>query len=289
MSKNQLTEIIISHIKHGSYSNAVLLCDNATNESLPEGIKLFYKGVAIYLATVNGVALNTPYNNLTDNEAMDIVIECFSTSALTYNVPEAQYNLDILKYNLTGESAGAMPSLLRVNGVKAFHEEDIPSAISLLSSALIINPLDAAAHVDIAVVYIFTQDYALAKEHLERALELSPNSTSALYNLGRVYLHTQRADKAREALLQGLSQSPDDEELLYLLGEAELELGNFASARKVFKSAVTDKNQYVTDCAGQRLLFIDSLDAVNTDKVPSPPLKKSPAYINKYNFKGEKS
>ena len=289
MCKNQISEIIVSHIKHGSYSNAVLLCDNSTNESLPEGIKLFYKGVAIYLAAINGVGLNTPYNNLTQIQAMDIAVKCFSTSALTYNIPEAQYNLDVLKYDLADEHTGAMPSFLRVNGIKAFYENDITSAISLLSSALIINPLDSSAHVDIAVVYIFTQEYALAKEHLERALELSPNSTSALYNLGRVYLHTQRADMAREVLLQGLSQSHNDEELLYLLGEAELELGNYTSAKTAFTRAITDKNEHVTTCANERLLFIDGLSAADINEVTPPPHKKAPQYISKYNFNGDKS
>ncbi|MBE5816096.1 MAG: tetratricopeptide repeat protein [Clostridiales bacterium] len=269
MKKGDITEFICNHIEHGRYSSAVLLCDNSPFGAINDGVRQLCKGVALFIADKVNAPLPPPYNMLSSEGIARIVKSCLLRSAEVYGIEESRYNLEVLRCKLFDKSGITKPSFVRVNGVSAYLNGDVSTAIGLLLAETLVNPLDFAAHTDMGVAYISIGEYSLAEEHLNAVLEVRPGDVTALYNMGRVYILTQRFEEARSVLVRALRERPRDEEILYLLGEAELNLGNYSSARVMFSRAITDKNEFVSQSAAKRILFINDV----TEDTKAPGLK----------------
>jgi tetratricopeptide (TPR) repeat protein len=137
-----------------------------------------------------------------------------------------------------------------------------------------VNPKDADAHVQLALIYLQRKQETKALEHLARAIEIDANEIDANYELGKLarqkgnlqqaldhfsvvieqndkhslseiwrevgatYLEANMLAEAREALEKFTERRAFDPEGLYYLGKALKAQGNTDKAREIFEQAV---------------------------------------------------
>jgi tetratricopeptide (TPR) repeat protein len=137
-----------------------------------------------------------------------------------------------------------------------------------------VNPKDADAHVQLALIYLQRRQAAKALEHLNRAVEIDKNEPDANYELGKLartrgdlqealnyfsvtleqndkyalseiwreigatYLAANMFAEAREALEKFVERRPVDAEGLYYLGKVLKAQGETDRAREMFERAV---------------------------------------------------
>ena len=137
-----------------------------------------------------------------------------------------------------------------------------------------VNPRDADAHVQLALIYLQRKQEAKALEHLNRAVEIDPNEPDANYELGKIsrqkgdlqqalnhfatvveqndkhalseiwreigatYLAANMLPEAREALEKYVERRSADAEGLYHLGKVLKAQGETERAREMFRQAI---------------------------------------------------
>jgi tetratricopeptide (TPR) repeat protein len=137
-----------------------------------------------------------------------------------------------------------------------------------------VNPKDADAHVQLALIYLQRRQEAKASEHLNRAIEIDKTEPDANYEMGKLarvngdlqqalnhfsvvleqndkyalseiwreigatYLAANMLAEAREALEKFVERRPVDAEGLYYLGKALKAQGETDRAREMFERAV---------------------------------------------------
>lgn len=137
-----------------------------------------------------------------------------------------------------------------------------------------VNPRDADAHVQLALVYLQRRQTAKALEHLNKAVEIDKDEIDANYELGKLarargdlqqalnhfstvveqndkhalseiwreigatYLEANMLAEAREALEKFVERRPVDSEGLYYLGKVFKAQGENERAREMFEQAV---------------------------------------------------
>jgi tetratricopeptide (TPR) repeat protein len=137
-----------------------------------------------------------------------------------------------------------------------------------------VNPRDADAHVQLALVYLQRRQEAKALEHLNRAVEIDPNEPDANYELGKIcrqkgdlqqalnhfskvveqndkhavseiwreigatYLAANMLGEARDALEKYVERRSVDPEGLYYLGKVLKAQGENERAREMFRQAI---------------------------------------------------
>lgn len=137
-----------------------------------------------------------------------------------------------------------------------------------------VNPRDADAHVQLALIYLQRRQEAKALEHLNRAVEIDPNEPDANYELGKIarqkgdlqqalnhfstvveqndkhalseiwreigatYLAANMLAEARAALEKYVERRSADAEGLYHLGKVLKAQGETESAREMFRQAI---------------------------------------------------
>lgn len=133
--------------------------------------------------------------------------------------------------------------------------------------AATLNPADASAHYNLALLHQQRKEYAEARARFLRAVEIDPGETDAHYQLGRIaraearlpeaithfgevvarddahaqhevwrevgatYLAAGQFGDARDALERFLDRRPSDPEALYLMGRAAAGLGDARAAK----------------------------------------------------------
>jgi tetratricopeptide (TPR) repeat protein len=137
-----------------------------------------------------------------------------------------------------------------------------------------VNPRDADAHVQLALIYLRRRQEAKALEHLNRAVEIDPNEPDANYELGKIarqkgdlqpalnhfsivveqndkhalseiwreigatYLAANMLAEARDALEKYVERRSVDAEGLYHLGKVLKAQGETERAREMFRQAI---------------------------------------------------
>ncbi|HEX8247112.1 MAG TPA: tetratricopeptide repeat protein [Pyrinomonadaceae bacterium] len=137
-----------------------------------------------------------------------------------------------------------------------------------------VNPRDADAHVQLALIYLQRKQEAKALEHLNRAVEIDPNEPDANYELGKIarqkgdlqqalnhfstvveqndkhslseiwreigatYLAANMFTEARDALEKYVERRSADAEGLYHLGKVLKAQGETERAREMFRQAI---------------------------------------------------
>ncbi|HEX8737622.1 MAG TPA: tetratricopeptide repeat protein [Pyrinomonadaceae bacterium] len=137
-----------------------------------------------------------------------------------------------------------------------------------------VNPRDADAHVQLALIYLQRRQEAKALEHLNRAVEIDPNEPDANYELGKIarqkgdlqqalnhfsivveqndkhalseiwreigatYLAANMLAEARDALEKYVERRSADAEGLYHLGKVLKAQGETERAREMFEQAI---------------------------------------------------
>jgi tetratricopeptide (TPR) repeat protein len=137
-----------------------------------------------------------------------------------------------------------------------------------------VNPRDADAHVQLALIYLGRKQETKALEHLNRAIEIDANEIDANYELGKIarqkgnlqqalnhfsivveqndkhslseiwreigatYLAANMLAESREALEKFVERRPVDSEGLYYLGKVFKAQGEMDKAREMFEQAI---------------------------------------------------
>jgi tetratricopeptide (TPR) repeat protein len=140
--------------------------------------------------------------------------------------------------------------------------------------AATLNPADASAHYNLALLHQQRKEYGEARTRFLRAVEIDPNETDAHYQLGRIaraenhlpdaikhfgevverddshaqhevwrevgatYLAAGQFSDASDALERFLAQRPSDPEALYLMGRATAGLGDARGAKEWMQRCV---------------------------------------------------
>ena len=83
-----------------------------------------------------------------------------------------------------------------------------PQAIALYQRVLELDPLHAAAHINLGTLHYNRQDYKSAEEHYRRALEIDPRYALAHFDLGNVLDETGRVSEAIQTYLTAIQLAP---------------------------------------------------------------------------------
>jgi len=111
--------------------------------------------------------------------------------------------------------------------------------IQNLEKALESNPDNPAMRVNLALLYLDSEQYKKAESELKTVLEEEKNYTDALYALGYLYIETEEYQKSLEPFLAIVDLNKDNpmrlinrqlEAVYYYLGIVYHELGNYQDA-----------------------------------------------------------
>ncbi|MCB0407936.1 MAG: tetratricopeptide repeat protein [Bdellovibrionales bacterium] len=91
-------------------------------------------------------------------------------------------------------------------GTSLLTKGQLPQALGELLQAIDLDPNNAVAHNNIALVYLLREKYILSEEHLQKAVTLDPKYTEARNNLGRVLIERKKYKEA----IQQLKTAADD-------------------------------------------------------------------------------
>ncbi len=76
-------------------------------------------------------------------------------------------------------------------------------AIAVYLKVLDMDPMHAAAHINLGTLYYNRQEYALAERHYRSAIQIDPRYALAYFDLGNVLDETGRVEEAIEHLQDG--------------------------------------------------------------------------------------
>jgi tetratricopeptide (TPR) repeat protein len=80
------------------------------------------------------------------------------------------------------------------------------------------------AHVRMAAIYSFRQQWDLAIEERRRAIATNPDDSSLLYDLGFTLAQAQRLTEARDVLVRAMAMNPLNARIPYVLGRVQVAL-----------------------------------------------------------------
>jgi tetratricopeptide (TPR) repeat protein len=119
------------------------------------------------------------------------------------------------------------------NGEGLRDKKDFARAILEFKNAIRYLPTDADAYYQLGVTYLSTGRTSEAAAMFQRAAEVNPKFAPAQLQLAELFLRTQNQDFAREAenrAARVLSLYPENRDALFLLAESKVELGDLDQA-----------------------------------------------------------
>jgi tetratricopeptide (TPR) repeat protein len=123
--------------------------------------------------------------------------------------------------------------------VEYYEKQDFDQAILILDKLLKVAPLHPKANGMIAELYGRRKEYSKALPHLERALPYFADNADYLYQLAVTYSKTNQMKKAGVCALEVIKLRPDYVRAYQFLGSVYASLGDFESAREVWKHILT--------------------------------------------------
>ncbi len=117
-------------------------------------------------------------------------------------------------------------------------------AIREHEAALVNDPDNVQAHVNLISLYGRSGDPGKAKQHFEAATRLSPGRSDAWYNYGVLLYRQKRFDEAEKAYQHALQTNPDYAEAHNNLGAIYEQFGRLADAENEFREAIKDRPDY---------------------------------------------
>jgi hypothetical protein len=123
--------------------------------------------------------------------------------------------------------------------VDYYEKKDFDQAILILNKLLKVAPLYPKANGMIAELYGRRKEYSKALPHLERALPYFADDADYLYQLAVTYSKTNQMKKAGVCALEVIKLRPDYVKAYQFLGSIYASLGDFESARQVWKHILT--------------------------------------------------
>jgi len=185
---------------------------------------------------------------------------------------------------------------LAVAGVEGALNKNDEARVSM-AKALQLAPRLFAAHTALGTSYLFGEprDFTKALEHMQEGEALAPDEPNAHMFVGDAYRAQRNLEKARDEYLRGHDLNPRDAILLVKLGHANTFLGDYATARANYdsamafgraneKAAYAPFRAYVSVYAGDPRAAIDELNklvaSVDGMGVPDPKANKVAALTN---------
>jgi tetratricopeptide (TPR) repeat protein len=197
---------------------------------------------------------------------------------------------------LVGKYPDSPRAWLALAGVQgALNQND--EARTSIAKALALAPKLFVAHTTLGLSYLFAEprDFTKALEHMQDGEALAPDEPNAHMFVGDAYRAQRNLEKARDEYLRGHDLNPRDAILLVKLGHANTFLGDYATARANYdsamafgraneKAAYAPFHAYVSVYAGDPAAAIDELNrlvaSVDGMGVPDPKAAKVAALTN---------
>jgi tetratricopeptide (TPR) repeat protein len=111
-------------------------------------------------------------------------------------------------------------------------------AITVYQRVLELDPLHAAAHINLGTLHYNRQDYRAAEEHYRKALEIDPRYSLAHFDLGNVLDETGRVAEAIQTYLTAIQLAPTYADAHYNLALAYEKLKEPRKALKHWQAYV---------------------------------------------------
>jgi len=136
------------------------------------------------------------------------------------------------------------PEQLLEDALAAQRRGSIGDAKRLYASVLSIDPANAAAHGNLAIIAAQQGDFAAAERLFLQEIRLRPNHPAGYNNLGLVLQQQARPADAIAAHRQAIKLNPNYAEAHFALGNALKQQGNLEEAMASYRSAIRAKRDY---------------------------------------------
>jgi tetratricopeptide (TPR) repeat protein len=124
---------------------------------------------------------------------------------------------------------------------------DADAALNRVKAVLADDPGNKAAHILLALIYVYMQDYANAEAEFIRQIEINPKSNVPYIQLARIRLQQGNAEGAIQVLQDGLEEMPYNPRLVQTLATVYVQ-------RKELEKA-TDLYQNILNYAPDNAMF----------------------------------
>lgn len=170
--------------------------------------------------------------------------------------PEAEQHIAAYAKNVTSEPPLDDPLFQRIRELNLSSQAHIErgaelekaglldGAIREHEAALVNDPANVQANVNLISLYARAGDPGKAKQHFEAATGLNPGRSDAWYNYGVLLYMQKHFDEAEKAYLRTLQINPDYAEAHNNLGVIYEQLGRLADAQEEFRAAIRDRPDY---------------------------------------------
>ena len=136
------------------------------------------------------------------------------------------------------------PQQLLEDALAALRRGSIEDAKRLYSSVLSMDPSNAVAHGNLAIIAAQQGDFAAAERLFRQEIKLRPNYPISYNNLGSVLQQQAKLDDAIIAHRHAIKLKPDYAEAHLALGNALRQQGNFEEAMVSYRFAIAAKPGY---------------------------------------------
>jgi len=153
-------------------------------------------------------------------------------------------------------------SAFSIAGLSAYYNGEKNCSEEHYKKALEIDPNNADAHNNYAILLIDLDRKNEAEEHYKKALEIKPDYGDAHYNYANLLVDLERKNEAEEHYKKALETKPDDSEAHYNYAILLVNLGRKSEAEEHYKKALEIKPDYADAHNNYALLLID-LDRKN--------------------------
>jgi Tfp pilus assembly protein PilF len=122
--------------------------------------------------------------------------------------------------------------LLNLLGGIYLDQQEFSKAAAVFRSALVLDPNDRKAHLELGTLFLAAKQGSLAEVHFSKILTTTPNDPDLLQQLGRSFLFQGKLDSAREAFEKArtLANSSGLQASLVELATSYFDAGNLDQA-----------------------------------------------------------
>lgn len=125
-----------------------------------------------------------------------------------------------------------------IGSVNLWFEWDWEAAKKDLEEAIVKNPLEARAYLDLGWYYAVGSHFSKAIAQMEKAVQLDPFNLEYNIDLADIYRMSGYHDKCKQVSEEMLRRYPDNSETYWILGLLAYNKANYAEAVKMFKETV---------------------------------------------------
>ena len=162
-----------------------------------------------------------------------------------------------------------------------FENKDIAGSVSWLQKAIQLNPTDPKAHLKIAKLFLFTQDYTKAFDQINIVLRKDIYNPEAYFLKGMVYKDMKDTTRAISTFQTVLQVAPDYKEAIVQLGLI-LSARNDPNALKYLDNAYRIDTNDVFPLFARAVYHQKQNDLVTAKEEYRQCIVKNPHYVDAY-------